>query len=396
VSSTENSRAFRRAGVPATLDGMTNTPLLPKLTLRSPADLVAAVPYLLGFHPTRSVVAVGFAGRQLVFAGRHDLPDPGEPPTRLPTDVAEVLSWQRVDTVALLGYGPTTEVDPLLHAVSDSAERHGLVVREILRVDEGRWWSYVCHDPTCCPPEGTPIDLASSEVPALCTMEGLTAAASREDYDRQLAPVGGLTRTSMAQATGRARSRYARILADRAAGEWEQVVLAEGTAAVREAFARYEGGGALDDDELAWLSLLLDVVAVRDVAWQAIAGAEHERRLWTDVTRRAEPGLVAAPATLLAFAAWRAGDGVLAGLALERALQSDPAYSMAHLLLRGLQQGLPPSEIAGWLATAAAGPAPGDRGTRPAGRRRRQPGLRRKPRRQVIRRRNPGRTRTHR
>jgi uncharacterized protein DUF4192 len=381
--------------VPATLDGMTNTPLTPTLTLRSPADLVAAVPYLLGFHPTRSVVAVGFAGRQLVFAGRHDLPGPDEPPTRLAAEVAEVLSWQRVDTVALLGYGPASDVDPLLHAAFDSAERRGLVVREILRVDEGRWWSFACENAACCPPEGTPIDLASSEVPALCTMEGLSVAASREDFERRLAPVGGLARTSMARATGRARRRYARILADRAAGEWAAVVLSEGTAAVRDAVARYEGGGTLDDDELAWLSLLLDVIAVRDVAWQGISGAEHDRRLWMDVTRRADPGLVAAPASLLGFAAWLAGDGVLAGLALERALGSDPAYSMAHLLLRGLQQGVPPSAIADWLATAPAAPAPGDGATRTT-RQRQRPGLRRKPRRQALRRRNPGRTRTHR
>ena len=43
-------------------------------------------------------------------------------------------------------------------------------------------------------------------------------------------------------------------------------------------------------------------------------------RLWTDLTRRACPGYVAAPAALLAFTAWQAGNGALANLALDRAL----------------------------------------------------------------------------
>ena len=55
-------------------------------------------------------------------------------------------------------------------------------------------------------------------------------------------------------------------------------------------------------------------------------------RLWTDATRRACPVYVAAPASLLAFTAWQGGDGALAGIALDRALADDPAYSMARLL----------------------------------------------------------------
>ena len=66
-------------------------------------------------------------------------------------------------------------------------------------------------------------------------------------------------------------------------------------------------------------------------------------RLWTDATRRACPVYVAAPASLLAFTAWQAGDGALASLALDRALADDPAYSMARLLAGALAAGLPPS-----------------------------------------------------
>jgi len=72
------------------------------------------------------------------------------------------------------------------------------------------------------------------------------------------------------------------------------------------------------------------------------AHRDAHRRLWTDVTRRAQPGYVAAPASLLAFVAWQSGDGALANVALDRALTDDPGYSMALLLRQVIGAGAPP------------------------------------------------------
>jgi hypothetical protein len=94
--------------------------------------------------------------------------------------------------------------------------------------------------------------------------------------------------------------------------------------------------------------VLLLSIPVRDLAWQAITAPQPHLDLWRDVTRRCDPELVAAPASLLGFTAWRAGDGALAGLALERALAEDPSYSMARLLLDALQRGIPPSVVGDW------------------------------------------------
>jgi hypothetical protein len=62
-----------------------------------------------------------------------------------------------------------------------------------------------------------------------------------------------------------------------------------------------------------------------------------------DLTRHAQPGYIAAPASLLAFVAWQAGNGALANLALDRAEADDPGYSMARLLRDTLTAGAPPS-----------------------------------------------------
>ena len=119
-----------------------------------------------------------------------------------------------------------------------------------------------------------------------------------------------------------------------------------GRAAVREAIGVYRGGGAItDDDQLAWLTVTLADLRVRDDAWARMEPRYRtaHRRMWSDLVRRAREPYVPAPASLLAFTAWQSGEGALANVAIERALAADPEYSMAHLLGQAVDAGLPPS-----------------------------------------------------
>jgi hypothetical protein len=324
------------------------TPRTPTITLRAPADLVAAAPYLLGFHPDHSVVLLAFRDRSLACASRGDLPGPDGHPEMVARDLVDAAVRQRATAVAVLVYGSHERAAPAIAAVRAAADRRGLDVRDALRVDGGRWWSYICEDPRCCPPEGTPFDPRSSEIAATCAFQGLPALASRDELARQVAPVDGSARAAMTRATERAWSRLTRRLGRLPEDEAAEVVREEGTRAAARAVTTYEAEGSLDDDEVAWLTVLLLSIPVRDAAWLAVRDTPAHLRLWLDVTRRAEPELVAAPASLLAFAAWRAGNGPLAGLALERALHEDPGYSMARLLQHGLCHGLPPTAFDGW------------------------------------------------
>ena len=109
-----------------------------------------------------------------------------------------------------------------------------------------------------------------------------------------------------------------------------------------------------------------------------------------------------APASLLAFTAWQAGDGTLANIALDRAVAADPGYSMALLLRDILAAGIPPSqarlpmtpeEVAESYAQAEAQgpPVPGRTGQRRTapGKRRTAP-RKRRPRGSPRRRPDPG------
>ncbi|HEV7897016.1 MAG TPA: DUF4192 domain-containing protein [Planosporangium sp.] len=341
-----------------------------RVILHTPTDLLAAVPYLLGFHPADSVVVVGLTGTRVVFTARADLPRPAAPPNEalaLADQLGEVLAGQRVDMALIIGYGEAAAVTRTVLPLRDALRGYGLSVGEMLRAHDGRYWSYLCESVRCCPADGTPYDVAGTEVAAAATYAGQVALPDRAALERGLTPVEGAEREAVDRATERAAQelaaeadRAARDLAaeaDRAAQELAAGAdrLADpagdrqraGLRALALAVRRYADGGRLADDELARLTLLLVRIDVRDLCWARVTVAGDQLaahlELWRDVTRRARADLVAAPATLLGYAAWRSGNGALAWVAVQRALESNPGYSLALLLGEALGRALPPS-----------------------------------------------------
>jgi Domain of unknown function (DUF4192) len=311
------------------------------------------VPHLLGFHPANSLVVIG-AGRprdRIELAFRYDLPDP--PDADKAADIAAhslaVLSRRRLTTVIGIGYGTGRLVTPVADVLAAGLRQAGLRPRELMRVDSGRYWSYICHNPACCPAEGVRFDVGAHPAAAAMIVAGMAAYPDRAALARTLAPASGAAAESMDRATRRARQRAGGLVAE-TAGQWPgdraRLLVEEGRRAVVAAIQTYRSGGQVsDDDVLAWLSVVLAQLPVRDDAW-ARMDPEHQEahlRLWSDVVRRACSGFVPAPASLLAFTAWQAGDGALANIALDRALASDPAYSMALLLRDIMDAGVPPS-----------------------------------------------------
>ncbi|MCO5993789.1 DUF4192 domain-containing protein [Actinoallomurus rhizosphaericola] len=440
------------------------------LRLRSPADVVAAIPYLVGFHPTDSVVVLCCGGSDGAYAIRLDL----TASDALLDHVTELITRRRPADVILSGYGPGARVTPVVERVGDRLTRDGVRLREVLRVEDGRYWSYLCTDPACCPPEGTFVDVRGSAVAAAAIAGGLVALPDREELARMIAPVGGeamrqatdraerrLTswaaaiaaggggmtgeaavtsgdmipdgaRPNMAPETGtadpggtgvggtgisgtgvggtgvggaggidrggarvggvgvrvsgvdtdeaggggpgaadvggidRGGARVGGADADDAAGRgpgradvgvaraqatrgrMSRRVAEEGVRLVRLLIERARAGGdPPTDEEVAWLGVLLVNLRVRDEAWVRIDDGEigAHIRLWRDVVRRVAEPYLPGPACLLAFAAWRAGEGALANLALDRALAADPHYSMARLLHELFVSGLPPWSV---------------------------------------------------
>ncbi|WP_067832836.1 DUF4192 domain-containing protein [Actinomadura kijaniata] len=311
----------------------------PQMRIRTPEDVIAAVPYLLGFHPSDSIVLVAYGGPHGTCALRQDLPPQGGDPEG--ERLAAVLTDNGFERAVLLGYGPPGRVAAAVGRIRPALEHAGVEVAETMRVGDGRWWSLDCASP-CCPPEGRRYDIAATEIAAEATLAGQVVLPGRSDLVRSIASLG----LPMREATTRAEQRWF---------DWARQGLSparirsravrEGTALLDDLSARVRGDGPPPTgEEVAWLGVLLTETRVRDEAWIRIDPDDPGPHLefWRYVVRRVEEPYITAPAVLLAYAAYSTGDGALANIALDRAA---PDYPLAWLLREIMAAGIPPSAI---------------------------------------------------
>jgi hypothetical protein len=295
-------------------------------------------------------MGVGGPHARIRLTFRYDLPDP--PEEELAIDISEhavaVLRRQQLGLAIAVGYGPGRTVTPVMDVVFNALRRAGIGVQDVLRVEGNRYWSYVCSDPQCCPPDGVPFDASAHPASAALAAAGMTVRPDRAALAGTIAPDAELAEP-MREAVHRARRKAGQLIDFEAAAAGRdpfQPIADAGRRSVKRAILRYrQGGGLTDRDEIAWLGVALGDLRVRDDAWARMEPRFNDahRRLWTDLVRHLPADVVAAPAALLAFTGWQAGDGALASVAVERALAADPEYSMALLLADALHAGLPPS-----------------------------------------------------
>jgi hypothetical protein len=316
--------------------------------------LLAVVPWLLEFQPSNSMVVVGTEPPrdQVKLTLRYDLPDPPDAAVAvaISSHAASVLAAQGINSAVAVGYGPAHLVTPVTDALREHAPQAGIAMTELLRAENDRYWSYLCSDPGCCPPEGLPFDV--TDHPAVQALAGAGPArvlSSRAELAATVAAVDGDVAEAMDRATRKAEEQVARLVARAARSgrraSIRRLIATAGLRAVGEAIKRYRRGSSVGPETAAWLTVVLRDLRVRDDAWARMLPEQRDAhlRLWTDLTRMARPGYVRAPASLLAFVAWQAGNGALANVALDRALAEDPYYSMARLLRQALDSGAPPS-----------------------------------------------------
>ena len=324
-----------------------------RVRISSPVTLLAVVPGILGFEPADSIVVLGTGqpGAEVQLTLRYDLPDPAAPrrAAAIADGVTSILTAQRITTAAAVGYGADGAVSPVAAVLRSRAAEAGIMLTEVLRAEDNRYWSYVCSNPDCCPADGTPFDVADHPVTRAFAASGRRVLASRQELAATIAPADGDQAAAMRAATRKAeRQIIARIGRTTRVGHRiarSRLVAAVGQPMIADAIRRYRAGDTIGPEPAAWLTVALRELRVRDDAWARML-PEHNAahtRLWSDLTRLAPPGYVAAPASLLAFVAWQAGDGALANVALDRALADDQRYSMARLLRRAIDSGAPPS-----------------------------------------------------
>lgn len=337
-------------------------------SVRDIGEIIALLPYQLGFVPADSLALVGLRGGQLAVTARLD-----RPPTCEVVDAARQMAAgvarAEPDELIVLCYGGYTQGDrDFVDVLRWELDGFGVGVPHVASVHGVQWRAEQC---TCggCPDELTEIPAASTVAPvAEHVLRGVVPAPNRDELRHRF----DLRHPLVAQAVGaRLSERHTRcVVADGSDGEGAEAlqrllcehgtvvprlpigVLAAATAAVARVTVR--------DLVLAWL--MPDFLS----AEQVLPDELEERYdlgpppLWargegtfddpvSDVAARLEAWVGCIPEAhsvpvlmLIAGIHWRAGSGVLAMLAVERALDIEPDCRLAQLFAAALRGGLRP------------------------------------------------------
>lgn len=304
-------------------------------------DLLAAAPVVLGFRPVDSVVML-IADGDHVFHARTDLPSRADPYDAALGVAASLLgpaTRNGARSVVFLFFSDDeVVVRRVWSALRRGCERARLRVVEAVRADGRRY--YPLRGDRQLRELGVAYDLGAHPFLASAVMHGIVIEDDRESL------AAGVTPDPAAQqAVGAAFDRAGLDAAPPPAtgserrhwGEWLRQVVEGHVATATTA----------TDEEVARIGWAAQDLRVRDAAWALLrrADAREHAEFWRDVTRRTPDHLAAAPAALLGWAAWRAGHGALAWIAIDRCRTVAPGYALAGILAGLLDRAVPPDSL---------------------------------------------------
>lgn len=312
-------------------------------TLTSPHDLLAAIPFLIGYHPSNSLVLVAL---------NTDSVDQDAVGMAMRVDLPVDLSGESYDLLAshftrekaagalLVAYTPAESAagESVLINASAALMRAGIEIRESLLVQSGRFRSLLCIDSVCCPPEGSPVpEIDSSRIAAEHVIAG---------HPMPFATVGELIHSIAALPSAAHESWLSEVNQFTIAIDAKELnhLQRDGATAVIDLAGEYQiGRGAEDRELVARVIGRMSDIQVRDFALgsHSLESADSYWRMWRDLLVIAPNGFVAPIASVFAALAYERGEGALAQRALDRALADNPHYSLALLLRRVFTVGWP-------------------------------------------------------
>ncbi|MEY4498832.1 MAG: hypothetical protein RJA40_937 [Actinomycetota bacterium] len=287
-------------------------------TLTSPHDLLAAIPFLIGYHPEDSLVVVSIKDNAVGMAMRIDYP------VDIPQGAYDLLASHLQRDFAtgalLVAYVPKDRSDgeDVLRDASAALTRIGIATDESLLIQGGRYRSILCQDQSCCPIDGSPIpEISGSRIAVEHVVAGRAMPFANLQVDKDANDLSRLQR--------------------------------DGATAIIDLAGEFASGRIGQDLELtARVIGRLSDIQVRDFA---LGTHDQESidtyfQMWRHLMRIAPSGYVAPIASLCAALAYESGDGALAHRALDRALEDVNGYSLALLLRRVFTAGWPPASFA--------------------------------------------------
>ena len=310
-------------------------------TLTSPHDLLTAIPFLIGYHPTDSLVLVSLSDESVGMAMRVDYPK--DIHSTSAHDLIDSLVMHLVreggDGALAIAYSPMDHHDGelFLSFVSSALNDANIQLREALLVQGGRWRSTLCHDIECCPPLGRELpEISASRIAA----EQVRAGRPMPYLDSK-ALVDSISCLELS-----VDPKFLELVSVPVTSQ------KEGAICVIDLASRFISG-AIGSDIASDQELSAKVIsALRDIQVRDFALGSHSEStlqiysmMWRYLMRIAPLGYVAPIACLMAALSYENGDGALANRCLDRAFTDEPSYSLAGLLRRVFSAGWPPESF---------------------------------------------------
>jgi hypothetical protein len=292
------------------------------MEISSPRELIAAIPHLLGFVPEESLVIVALTDNDVSSVVRVDWPTSEAVVSGSLSRYAQSIH----DYDIVFCFYVDNEIQEF---DSIKALFHNSELLDVLAVNRGRWTSLMCTDESCCPREGRLVHSETPVVAAEFVFKGSSPFASRDELAQSIAPMSlSASDKQECETAFAAMSTVDDVVAEI---DWVMEISSHGK--------------PLTWNETARLSLALSEIRVRDAllrrAFESFNVRMHLRSLLMSTISRIPEAHVAPAATLLAGVVWLDGNGPLARIALDRALEADSEYSLAQLLDTALTHAVP-------------------------------------------------------
>lgn len=327
----------------------------PAIRITTPEALVASLPYLVGFLPLESLIAVFVSSppRTIVVTMRLDLPkgnDVAEVTAALRGAIVRARSHADIDLVHLVAWTSDITASAPMAVVRDLSAvcaAESLEVAQGMVTDGERWLAVdtgSLGSVSASPGVAGEVAADDDALLAQCQLvgAGLGYLPSRDHLVDALAPtseplpwdsvVGALMNKADAERCGQGaawRRRSEDQLVDWLTAEAEPEKVP-----VRAA---------------RWMAALRDCRVREPVMHRVLVGKDRDtfgrvRGRLALLVRKAPREAVAPVAAVLAACAWQDGDGAAALVAAGRALEAEPENCLAQLIATAAGSGLPPGE----------------------------------------------------
>lgn len=311
--------------------------------IKSPEDLLSAVPFMVGYTPDRSVMILGIKDEEVDFAMRTEFPDEEDLTPQAMMEMVKVIKQQKVDETVLVVYGPS------LPSLDDSwkyAIMTGEFFQEVLKIAKlrvidamvvvnNRFKSLNCDDEDCCPEYGRPVpDIKESQIAVEQIVDGkpmpfASAADMRKFWEER---IKDKNIRDVVVATMNIESNDER----RAAVDIYHKLLNE-----------IEAGNEPDPILAGFFIKACKDLGIRDYLLGATTKDNREavKKLMMWLYRRAPRRYVAPLAVNIALLEYEDGNGAAANIILDIAEKDLPSYSMIPLLRNSFRGVLDPDGI---------------------------------------------------